>query len=103
MGSYDETDSIKFYVYDDDFGKEESEGSFTVSIEEALKEGSNPRWFNLEGGKTGKVAVSLTFTEEEEIEILSDKKEEDTHTTDVTKESSPSADLKEQITSTPDK
>jgi len=54
---------IHINVYDDDFGKDNIEGCYSLSVKEAIqdlvKEG---RWFNLVGCKTGKVFISTKYT-----------------------------------------
>merc|ERR1712080_744505 len=67
--SSDEGGNIEFSVYDDDVHKaDEPLGSISISIPDALSEAKNPRWFDLKGCKTGKLAVSFEFTEDAEEE-----------------------------------
>merc|ERR1711962_1301740 len=72
--SSEETDDIMFDVYDDDFGKDELQGSFSISIADAFDEAPNTKWFDLKGCKTGKIAISFEFNDEVESNI--DKKAE---------------------------
>merc|ERR1711962_1012487 len=77
--SSDETDQIEFTVYDDDFGKDEPQGSFSISIPDAFDEAPNTKWFDLTGCKTGKIALSFEFTEDMQTEksnVDDDKKAE---------------------------
>merc|ERR1711962_562672 len=74
--SSEETDDIMFDVYDDDFGKDELQGSFSISIADAFDEAPNTKWFDLKGCKTGKIAISFEFNDEVESNIDDDKKAE---------------------------
>merc|ERR1711962_1088843 len=74
--SSDEVDSIQFCVYDDDVHKaDEPLGSISVDIPDAISEAKNPRWFDLKGCKTGKLAVSFEF-----IEKANEDEQKDTST-----------------------
>merc|ERR1712180_123640 len=73
--SADETDSIQFDVYDEDVLRtDDPQGSFSISIPDALSEGPSIRWFTLKGCETGKIAVS--FDREEELDEEESKAKE---------------------------
>merc|ERR1712240_658621 len=74
--SSEETENIKFDVYDDDFGNDELQGSFSISLADAFDEAPDTKWFDLKGCKTGKIAISFEFNDEVESDIDDDKKAE---------------------------
>merc|ERR1712002_732413 len=74
--SSEETENIKFDVYDDDFGKDELQGSFSISLADAFDEAPDTKWFDLKECKTGKIAISFEFNDEVESDIDDDKKAE---------------------------
>merc|ERR1712126_702360 len=74
--SSEETENIKFDVYDDDFGNDELQGSFSISLADAYDEAPDTKWFDLKGCKTGKIAISFEFNDEVESDIDDDKKAE---------------------------
>ena len=40
---------LKFEVYDEDFGKDSFEGSYSLSLERAINESVDGDWFDLDG------------------------------------------------------
>merc|ERR1711913_223105 len=54
---------IHINVYDDDFGKDNIEGCYSLSVNEAISDiPEEGRWYSLIGCKTGKVFISTKFT-----------------------------------------
>jgi len=54
---------IHINVYDDDFGKDNIEGCYSLSIKEAISDlPEEGCWYNLVGCKTGKVFICTSFT-----------------------------------------
>merc|ERR1711892_458989 len=54
---------IHINVYDDDFGKDNIEGCYSLSVTEAISEiPKDGKWYSLVGCKTGKVYISTKFT-----------------------------------------
>merc|ERR1712071_200579 len=65
--SSDENSDILLEVYDDDYGKEDFIGSYTFSLEKAIKETDKEAvWYNLVGCKSGKISVSTIYSPDEE-------------------------------------
>merc|ERR1711915_10331 len=64
--------SINFEVFDEDFGKDSFEGSYSLSLDRAINESTDGDWFYLEGCKSGKIKISTSFEphsgEENEVE-----------------------------------
>merc|ERR1711915_599750 len=69
---------IHINVYDDDFGKDNIEGCYSLSVSDAMS-GIPPEgcWYDLVGCKTGKVYVSTVFTPLNSIESPTKNKEQD--------------------------
>merc|ERR1712050_38412 len=61
---------IDIEVYDDDYGKDSSEGSYSLTLDEAINDlVVKGKWYNLEGCKTGKVFISAIYApKDDEIE-----------------------------------
>merc|ERR1711892_363175 len=54
---------IHINVYDDDFGKDNIEGCYSLSVTEAISDiPKDGKWYSLVGCKTGKVYISTKFT-----------------------------------------
>merc|ERR1712106_115579 len=54
---------IHINVYDDDFGKDNIEGCYSLSLKEAMSDSAEEGcWYNLVGCKTGKVFICTSFT-----------------------------------------
>merc|ERR1711970_681546 len=54
---------IHINVYDDDFGKDNIEGCYSLSLKEAMSDlPDEGYWYNLVGCKTGKVFICTSFT-----------------------------------------
>merc|ERR1712128_22316 len=54
---------IHINVYDDDFGKDNIEGCYSLSVTEAISDiPKDGKWYSLVGCKTGKVFISTKFT-----------------------------------------
>merc|ERR1712037_721692 len=65
--SEDNTNSIQFSVFDDNYGKDQLLGSCSVPVREALQlANKEEQWMPLEGCKSGMISVSFRFTEDEE-------------------------------------
>merc|ERR1712055_1228039 len=62
----DDTSSIKFSVFDADYGKDQLLGSCSVSIKDALSELDSARWISLEGPESGKISIKFGFTEKKD-------------------------------------
>merc|ERR1711972_328381 len=59
----DKGKTISVEVYDDDFGKENFIGSYTVQLREAIKNADSiTGWHKLEGCKTGNIKLSAKYT-----------------------------------------
>merc|ERR1712130_821497 len=73
----DDTSSIKFSVFDTDFGKDQLLGSCSISIKDALSELDSARWISLEGPESGKISIKFGFTEKQDQneEVIDDSKE----------------------------
>merc|ERR1712233_266559 len=77
----DDTSSIKFSVFDADYGKDQLLGSCSISIKDALSELDSARWISLEGPESGKISIKFGFTEkpdENEEAVENTKKAQDT-------------------------
>merc|ERR1712032_362776 len=61
--SGDDSSSIKFNVFDADYGKDQMLGSCSISIKDALSELDSARWISLEGPESGKISIKFGFTE----------------------------------------
>merc|ERR1711923_241883 len=62
----DKGKTISVEVYDDDFGKENFIGSYTVQLREAIKNADSiTGWHKLEGCKTGNIKLSAKYTPDE--------------------------------------
>merc|ERR1712130_207091 len=65
--SEEDTNSLQFEVFDENYGKDPLLGSCSISIAEALeRSGKSDDWIPLEGCKSGMIAVAFKFTEDEE-------------------------------------
>jgi len=53
--------AINFEVFDEDFGKDSFEGSYSLSLDRAINESTDGDWFYLEGCKSGKIKISTSF------------------------------------------
>merc|ERR1712130_101778 len=73
----DDTSSIKFSVFDADFGKDQLLGSCSISIKDALSQLDSARWISLEGPESGKISIKFGFTEKQDQneEVIDDSKE----------------------------
>merc|ERR1712192_199665 len=81
----DDSNSIKFSVFDADYGKDQLLGSCSLSIKDALSELDSARWISLGGPESGKISIKFGFTEQQEEEKQEDtnKKTEDSFVNDV--------------------
>merc|ERR1712108_88739 len=85
----DDTSSIKFSVFDADYGKDQLLGSCSISIKDALSELDSARWISLEEPESGKISIKFGFTEkqdqneEEEQEETKEEKAADSFINDV--------------------
>merc|ERR1711892_930802 len=60
---------IDIEVYDDDFGKDSSEGSYSLTLDEAINDlVVEGKWYNLEGCKTGKIFISTIYVSKDDEE-----------------------------------
>jgi hypothetical protein len=57
----EETESIRFHVFDDDHGKVTPLGSCSISIKDALNDLGNTNLYSLDGSKSGKLSVTFEF------------------------------------------
>merc|ERR1712212_52056 len=73
----DDTSSIKFSVFDADFGKDQLLGSCSISIKDALSELDSARWISLDGPESGKISIKFGFTEKQDQneEVVDNSKE----------------------------
>ena len=59
-----QNENIDITVYDSDIGKDNIEGSFTLPVQEAIKNADKEAsWYNLTGSKSGKLCISSKFAE----------------------------------------
>merc|ERR550532_2563072 len=76
--SEDNTNSIQFSVFDDNYGKDQLLGSCSVPVREALQlANKEEQWMPLEGCKSGMISVSFKFTEDEEESCDQDEEKTD--------------------------
>merc|ERR1711892_1621820 len=76
ISSSNENRDIVLEVYDDDFGKENFIGSYTFSLNQAIKDTDKEAvWYDLVGCKTGKVSFSTFYSPDNDQE--EDDKETD--------------------------
>merc|ERR1712013_910879 len=75
--SLNEKSDIDIEIFDDDFGSENSIGSYTLSLKQAIMDtNKEAAWHTLIGCKTGKISFSTRYSPEEE-EGINDMKEKD--------------------------
>merc|ERR1711874_720793 len=64
--SKDQKGSIDITVYDSDVGKDDIEGSYSLPLQEAIKNSHKEgAWYNLNGSKNGKLLISSKFVKNE--------------------------------------
>merc|ERR1712055_599514 len=80
--SGDDSSSIKFNVFDADYGKDQLLGSCSISIKDALSDLDSARWITLEGPESGKISIKFGFTEKQE-----DKEQEEANEITIEKAS----------------
>merc|ERR1711936_381628 len=75
---------------DDDFGKDSIEGSYSLSLKEAIEElVTEGKWYNLVGCKSGKVYISTSYTFKENQSI---EKHKQLESQDMSEEATPKYD-----------
>merc|ERR1712013_480399 len=69
---------IEIEVYDEDYGKDSSEGSYSLTVDEAINDlVVEGKWYTLEGCKTGKVFISAIYApKDDEMEDSNEIKEQ---------------------------
>merc|ERR1711974_299796 len=82
----DDTSSIKFSVFDADYGKDQLLGSCSISIKDALSELDSARWISLEEPESGKISIKFGFTEKQD----QNEEEEQEETKEYSKEAADS-------------
>merc|ERR1712106_582475 len=89
---------IDIEVYDDDFGKDSSEGSYSLTLDEAINDlVVEGKWYNLEGCKTGKIFISTIYVSKDDEE----HDEKDAQDESEVKEESGSSRVNEEIEELP--
>merc|ERR1711892_1444632 len=89
---------IDIEVYDDDFGKDSSEGSYSLTLDEAINDlVVEGKWYNLEGCKTGKIFISTIYVSKDDEE----HDEKDAQDESEGKEESGSSRVNEEIEELP--
>merc|ERR1711892_651859 len=89
---------IDIEVYDDDFGKDSSEGSYSLTLDEAINDlVVEGKWYNLEGCKTGKIFISTIYVSKDDEE----HDEKDAQDENEVKEESGSSRVNEEIEELP--
>merc|ERR1739838_538551 len=60
---------IEIEIYDNDYGKDSSEGSYSLTLDEAINDlVVEGKWYNLEGCKTGKIFISTIYVSKDDEE-----------------------------------
>merc|ERR1711892_1030403 len=78
---------IHINVYDDDFGKDNIEGCYSLSLKEAMSDSAEEGcWYNLVGCKTGKVFICTSFTPIKMEDSSTGKPVQEAKTTDISKD-----------------
>merc|ERR1711892_1262000 len=78
---------IHINVYDDDFGKDNIEGCYSLSLKEAMSDSAEEGcWYNLVGCKTGKVFICTSFTPIKMEDSSTVKPVQEAKTTDISKD-----------------
>merc|ERR1712088_740345 len=88
--SGDSTSTIQFNVFDADYGKDQSLGSCSISIKDAISQLDSARWISLGGNDSGKISVKFGFTEShdqnEELDATTHAEENREQNDDLEKE-----------------
>merc|ERR1712156_508597 len=88
--SGDSTSIIQFNVFDADYGKDQSLGSCSISIKDAISQLDSTRWISLGGNDSGKISVKFGFTEShdqnEELDATAHAEENREQNNDLEKE-----------------
>merc|ERR1711963_973096 len=88
--SGDSTSTIQFNVLDADYGKDQSLGSCSILVKDAISQLDSARWISLGGKDSGKISVKFGFTEShnqnEELDATTHAEENRKQNDDLEKE-----------------
>merc|ERR1711963_1322666 len=88
--SGDSTSTIQFNVFDADYGKDQSLGSCSILVKDAISQLDSARWISLGGNDSGKISVKFGFTEShdqnEELDATTHAEENREQNDDLEKE-----------------
>merc|ERR1712106_708082 len=89
---------IEIEIYDNDYGKDSSEGSYSLTLDEAINDlVVEGKWYNLEGCKTGKIFISTIYVSKDDEE----HDEKDAQDESEVKEESGSSRVNEEMEELP--